>query len=177
MQSTTTCRRYRGARTLTSVAVILTLAMAVGSGSLTTAAEPEVIDLPAGVACPDFALRVEIRGSSLVMKEFTDRNGNVVRLLSAGKGPALTFTNLSTDASLSLRSNGSVIHTTINPDGSQTVADTGHNVLILFPTDVPAGPSTTLYVGRVVFTIDSNGVFTVQEVSGQTTDICAALSD
>jgi len=29
----------------------------------------------------------------------------------------------------------------------------GHNVLILFPSDVPAGPSTTLYVGRVVFTV------------------------
>jgi hypothetical protein len=31
-------------------------------------------------------------------------------------------------------------------------------VLILYPTDVPAGPSTTLNVGRVVFTIDTQGV-------------------
>jgi hypothetical protein len=65
---------------------------------------------------------------------------------------------------------------TFNPDGSSTLLITGHNVLILFPTDVPAGPSTTLYVGRVVFTIDSSGVFTVQEVSGTATDICAAVS-
>ena len=48
-------------------------------------------------------------------------------------------------------------------------------MLILFPTDVPAGPSTTLHVGRVVYTIDTNGVFTVQRVSGTSTDICAAL--
>jgi len=41
--------------------------------------------------------------------------------------------------------------------------------------DVPAGPSTTLYVGRVVFTVDTSGVFTLQSVSGKSTDICAAL--
>jgi len=50
-------------------------------------------------------------------------------------------------------------------------------VIILFPTDVPAGPSTTLYVGSVVYTVDrASGVFTVKTHSGTTTDICAALS-
>jgi hypothetical protein len=49
-------------------------------------------------------------------------------------------------------------------------------VLILFPSDVPEGPSTTLYVGRVVFTIDDAGVFTVVSTSGKSTDICAELS-
>jgi len=75
--------------------------------------------------------------------------------------------------------NGSVTHTTVNPDGSTTVADTGHNVVILFPTDVPPGPSTTQYVGRLVYTVSPppDAVFTVQSFSGQTTDICAALSD
>jgi hypothetical protein len=53
---------------------------------------------------------------------------------------------------------------------------TGHNVLFLFPTDVPAGPSTTLYVGRVVFHVDTEGVFTLQSTNGTATDICAALS-
>ena len=64
----------------------------------------------------------------------------------------------------------------INADGSQTVTLSGHNVLFLFPTDVPAGPSTTLYVGRVVFTVDVNGVFTLVSTAGTATDICAALS-
>lgn len=63
-----------------------------------------------------------------------------------------------------------------NADGSQTVTLTGHNILILFPTDVPAGPSTTLYVGRVVFTVDANGVTTLKSTSGTATDICAAVS-
>ena len=111
------------------------------------------------------------------MREFTDEDGNVVRLLSAGKGFDLTFTNLSTNETVELPSNGSVMRTTINADGTSTVENTGHNVLILFPTDVPAGPSTTLYVGRLVYTVDTvTGVFTLESTSGPTTDICALLT-
>jgi hypothetical protein len=111
-----------------------------------------------------------------VFKEYFDKNGNLVRLLSAGKGSALTFLNLNTGASLSLRPNGSVAHAGFNSDGSSTWVTTGHYVLILFPTDVPAGPSTKLYVGRVVFTVDTSQVFTLRKVSGKTSDLCAALS-
>jgi hypothetical protein len=178
MKPQTRSRRHSSALSVTSVALILTVAMVLGSGGLATAAEPDqVIDLPAGLACDDFDLRVEIRGGNQVFKEFTDQNGNVVRTLSAGKGSALLFINLSTNATFSLKANGSVTRTTWHPDGSSTVALTGHNVLVLFPTDVPAGPSTTLHAGRVVYTVDTNAVFTVQQVSGKTTDICAALSD
>ena len=133
------------------------------------------IDLPAGLAC-SFALNVDSRGGTQVSKEFVDKNGNVVRTLSAGKGAALTFTNIDTGATLSLKANGSVLHETRNPDGSSTFVATGHNVIILFPADVPAGPSTTLYVGSVRYTIDTDFVFTLQQVSGKQTDICAALS-
>jgi hypothetical protein len=79
----------------------------------------------------------------------------------------LTFTNLSGDATVALPANGAVANTVYNADGSQTVTLTGHNVLILFPTDVPAGPSTTLYVGRVVYTVDAQGVFMLQSTRGR----------
>ena len=135
-----------------------------------------VIDLPAGVACAGFGLRVEIWGNpNRVYRQFIDDNGNIVRQLSAGKGNTLAFTNLLTGKQLWLQPNGAVEHVVLNPDGSYTSTDTGHNVLVLFPTDVPAGPSTTLYVGRVVFAVDTTGVFTLQSVSGTSTDICAAL--
>ena len=62
-----------------------------------------------------------------------------------------------------------------NGDGTFTDVLTGHNILILFPTDIPAGPTTTLYVGRVVFTRDAFFNFTLKSVSGQATDICGAL--
>jgi len=163
-------------------AVTATLVTLVGSATQSIAADPPpapdvvVIDLPAGLACAGFDLRVEIWANpNRVFKEFKDKNGNVVRMLTAGKGNTLAFTNLLSNKKLWLKPNGAVEHITLNPDGSQKWVVTGHNVLILFPTDVPAGPSTTQYVGRVVFTVDTSGVFTLQSVSGKSTDICAAL--
>ena len=133
--------------------------------------------MPAGQACNDFGLQIEFSGGEhYVNREFLDKNGNVVRTLGAGKGFALTFTNLSTGATLTTPPNGSVLRTTYNPDGSSTAAATGHSVIIMGPNDVPTGPSTTLYVGRVVYGVDLNGFFTFMAVSGKSTDICAALS-
>src|SRR6266446_1640766 len=103
-------------------AATLTLAVVLGPASPSTAADPAdtVIDLPAGQACKDFDLHVEIRGGVQVVKEFMDKSGNLVRMLLAGKGSELTFTNLQTGATLTLKPNGSVTHITFNPDGSST---------------------------------------------------------
>jgi hypothetical protein len=174
-------------------AVTVTLITLMGSatpsiGAPNTAPPPGPPDVefefPAGVACADFDLRLEIWNNPdrKEPKVFKDENGNVVRILSTGKGNTLAFTNLLTNERLVLKANGANDHVAVNPDGLETHASTGHNVLILFPTDVPAGPSTTLYVGRIVFTVDANpnsptfGLFTLQSTSGNSTDICAALS-
>ena len=177
MKQKMTYGQHRSVFSVMIVVLILAMAVVLGSGSPATAADPDlVIDLPAGFACAGFDLRVEIWGGNKVYKEFFDKNGELVRILSAGKGSRLLFTNLKTDVTFLVKPNGSVTHITVNTDGSQTWKTTGHNVLILFPTDVPAGPSTTAYVGRVVYTVGTDGVFTLQEVSGRATDICAALS-
>ena len=151
-----------------------TMACALGSSGLAAAAD-FTLDFPAGSAC-QFALRIEASGGNQIYREFLDKGDNVIRTLSAGTGSALTFTNLVTGATFSSQSNGSVARVINNPDGSSTWVTTGHNVLILFPTDTPPGPSTTLYVGRVVFTVDTSFNFNVQQQSGKATDICAALS-
>jgi hypothetical protein len=160
------------------LAAVLALAsaLAVGTSVPVSAAEPDfAFELDPGVACA-FGLRVEGTGDKRIMREFTDRNGNVVRTLAAGEGFTLTFTNVSTGKSLTLPSSGSVQRTTVNSDGTSTVVSTGHNVVIFFPTDIPAGPSTTLYVGQIVYTVDASGVFTLQSTSGTTTDLCALLA-
>ena len=160
---------------------LMSMAIAAASsvtlaGSVDSAvADPFHIDFPAGTACA-FGLAVDGTGGNQVTRTFVDANGNPVRILTAGKGPDLTFTNTSSLATFTTRGNGSVSNTVIHPDGSETVTLTGHNVLILFPTDMPAGPSTTLYVGRVVFDVDVNGNFTLVSTSGTATDICGALS-
>jgi hypothetical protein len=135
-----------------------------------SAAAPFSFDLDPGIAC-DFGLRIEGAGGNAAVRGPTDRH-----VITAGKGYSLTFTNLSTGKTLTLDSTGSVQIVKDNGDGTSTVTALGQNVIILFPTDVPAGPSTTLYVGSVVYTVDAFGVFRIQTHSGTTTDICAALS-
>ncbi len=159
---------------MSAVAVgALTAALAVSADAV--AAEHDVV-FPAGVAC-EFELALDLAGGDKrVERTFVDADGKPVRMLSAGVGSQLTFTNLSNDATVALPANGAVTRTVFNADGSQTVTATGHNVLILFPADVPAGPSTTLYVGRVVFRVDAQGVFTLESTRGTARDICAALS-
>jgi hypothetical protein len=160
--------------------VILTLIAVLGSSS-SVMAQNQCDDLvfPAGEACVGFDLCVEfLGGAKRVDREFEDKDGNVIRMISAGRGDALLFENLSTGDALSVASKGAVEETTYNPDGSERHVVTGHNVIILFSTDT-GGPSTTLYTGRVVFTVDPDGVWDVieEEVSGKETDICAVLSE
>lgn len=153
-------------------------AAALGYSSLAVAETPPdfTIDFPAGWACNVFDLRVEGWLGTQSEKLYKDKFG-IVRTIQAGTGGALRFTNLTSQKTFSTKSNGAVSHTTYRKsDGSQTVAVTGHNVLILFPTDIPAGPSTTLYMGEVVYTIDTGGNFFVHSTRGKSIDICAAVS-
>lgn len=139
-------------------------------------AQTHDIELPAGLACPDFGVGIDISGAAPVVREFRDRDGDLVKTIAAGRGQTLTFTNLESGRTVSLKSNGAVNITRPGPAGSRTVSSMGHNVLILFPSDVPAGPSTTLYVGRVVYTVDATETFTLRSTSGRSVDICAALA-
>jgi len=138
------------------------------------AADSVVLDLPSGLAC-NFDLHIVVSGGNQQIKEFKDINGKLIRSITAGTGTALRFTNLSNGKTLTTKSNGAVSHTQYNSDGSYTVTGTGHNVLILFPTDIPAGPTTTLYVGRLLYSVDLDGVFTLIESNGNHRDICASL--
>jgi hypothetical protein len=172
------------------------LALAVGLAAVALTAtqpafaqDPEPLILPVGVACPDFNLGLLATGGKLHTREFTDAAGNVVRTISAGKGFDLTYTNYGTDPnnpvageSVTVKTAGSVMKTVFNPDGTLTVTGTGHNGLILFPSDVPAGPTTTHYIGRIVYTVDpgtnppETEVFTLVSTTGQERDICAELT-
>jgi hypothetical protein len=160
--------------------LIKSLSAAAAVAALTFApmapASADITDYPAGIAC-DFGLRVEATGSPTVddkMFEFPDGR---VRFLDAGKGAALDFTNLETGATYSLKGNGSVNWIRVDAAGSAQLTVTGHTVVIYFPDDEPAGPSTTLVVGREVIDVDLTTFhFTRVSRTGKTTDICKALS-
>jgi len=137
---------------------------------------PAVQVFPAGDAC-DFPVMLESTGSNYHLKEFFDKNGNLVRMLFAGKGSLMTLTNMDPDAyaAISLKAYGFSAQIT-GFDGTITQTITGHVLVWMLPTDVPAGPSTTLYVGRLVYATDpGTNVSTIKSFSGKSTDICAAL--
>ncbi|HSF99063.1 MAG TPA: hypothetical protein VLA55_10260 [Ornithinibacter sp.] len=154
-------------------AAALAMVGSIGSAGAAVASDFSV-QFPAGTACA-FPLRVDGTGGHRIEHTFTDKDGTM-RVLSTGTGSALTFTNESTGATVSLRSNGAVQRTTSLADGSSLNVLTGHNVLFLFPTDVPAGPSTTLHTGQVVFNATPSGDFTVLATQGTSRDLCAELT-
>jgi hypothetical protein len=157
-------------RTLVPVAVLL------GMSTLTIAA---TIVLPAGQGCPDFGVTIDLSGADhRVTKTFSDKNGNPVRFLAAGQGTQFVFTNSSTGVTLTVKTGGSVEHITPNADRTQTWVTSGHELVILFPSDTPPGPASTLYIGRLVFRLDPSS-FTflgIQSFTGRSIDICAALA-
>lgn len=149
--------------------------LAVLGATSSAAAETNILDFPAGTACT-FPLTIEVSGSNSVTKEFYDTDRNVAQILLAGTGPAFTFINTATGQRLSTPGLGSTRMVTKHADGTETRVLTGHSLLILFPTDYPSGPSTTLYTGRVVFTVDTEENFHLQKVSARSFDVCAAIS-
>ena len=97
-------------------------------------------------------------------------------VLSAGKSGAVTYTNLDTDPeeSLTFPSRGTALRVTTQSDGTQLLEFSGNVGIILFPTDVPAGPSTTQINGRLVLSFDPASGFTeVLKQEGKQIDVCA----
>jgi hypothetical protein len=85
-----------------------------------------------------------------------------------------TFENMTTGATIPVRSAGSV-KTTPGPGDLTTYVVKGPAILLLHLTD-PGGPATTLYKGSVTFTFNNfSGVLTVLSSTGSTLDLCAAL--
>jgi hypothetical protein len=130
-------------------------------------------DFPAGLACS-----FEVASQTLTNKEFTttfpaEANGDVVQLVTGYL--VQRFTNVGTGKSISANVSGPgtiVFH----PDGSVTLSAEGPSILILFPGDIPSGPSFVINYGKFVVNITPSEQFIVQKQTGTQFDVCAALS-
>jgi hypothetical protein len=131
--------------------------------------------LPAGLGCAGFDLGISFETQKQTQTTFFDREGNPIRQLVTGQ-LVIRLTNETTGASLTTQLGGA-FHIYFNADGTLTFVGTGNSLLVLFPTDIPAGPTATLYAGRIVFDVDpTTGVFTLRDTEGNALDVCAALS-
>ncbi len=174
---------YRPARHRTALASLAAATLVLGTAAPAAAADPPTYDLelPRGIACADFAVGLDFIGGKRNVRQFTDANGDVVGVLVTGAAEAVVLTNLTTGESVTAPSRGAATRITDTGEGTSTVVHTGNLLLILFPTDDPAGPSTTLIQGRTVFTVapdpfPDSDLITVQSITGKTTDLCAALA-
>ncbi|MEN8585378.1 hypothetical protein ABFP37_22045 [Burkholderia sp. RS01] len=131
---------------------------------------------PAGEACPGFELHADGTDSHVLTKTFTNNEGVVLRTFASGKGYNLTYTNADTHATVSFPSSEITEDTIFHKDGTKTVTNTGVFGIILFPTDITPGPSTTQYNGRVVYTADAGNNFEILKTKATAIDICKALS-
>jgi hypothetical protein len=157
-----------------ATATVLALAAMIVAAQLASAQEHDLV-LDPGVAC-DFGLGLDGGAFPPERKTFTDPNGNPITVL-AGKSGAVTYTNLATEESLTFRSRGTALRITEMSDGTQLLEFSGNVGIILFPTDVPAGPSTTQINGRLVMSFDPVTGFTVVlKQEGNQIDVCARLS-
>lgn len=171
MRKTSSTSRLALASLLTALATFAAPSFAQSDGYML--AFP---DMPAGIACSNFTLRIEYRGNPNFYKEFQDKNGNVVRVISAGSNIDYRATNVESGAKLDIGGTGGMSKTIPKPDGSYTGELNGHSFMILFPTDVPSGPSSTLHQGKVVYSVSSTGIFTIKSTTGNKTDLCKELS-
>lgn len=159
--------------------LIRTLVPFLAVWGISTQSMADLIVLPKGQACLDFGVTIDLIGPQhRVARTFFDKNGNPVRYLAAGQGNQFVFTNSASGVTLAVKTGGSVEQITPNPNGTQTWVTTGHELVVLFPTDTPPGPATTLYIGRLVFTFDpsSSTFLGIQSFTGKSIDICAALA-
>jgi hypothetical protein len=160
-------------RRLATATVLALAAMIVAAQP--ASAQDHDLELDPGVAC-DFGLGLDNIEFPPLRREFTDRNGNPIRVF-AGKSGAVIYTNLDTGESVSFPSRGTALRITEMSDGTQLLEFSGNVGLVLFPTDVPAGPSTTQINGRLVMSFDPETGFTVVlKQEGNQIDVCAALS-
>ena len=170
------------ARRRTALASAAAAALVLGTAGPASAAEPKHdLELPEGIACEDFAVGLDFIGGKRKTREFTDANGDVVGMLVTGRAEAVVVTNLETRESFTAPSRGVRTRVTVTGEGTSEVVFTGNLLLFLFPTDDPAGPSTTLIQGRTVLTVapdpfPDSDLITVQSIRGRTTDVCAALA-
>jgi hypothetical protein len=154
--------------------VFATAILLCGAASTASAAEHD-FEFDAGVACA-FPLGLDGGAFPPERKTFTDPNGNPIVVL-AGKSGAVTYTNLDTGESLTFPSRGTALRVTTRSDGTQLLEFSGNVGILLFPSDDPAGPSTTQIKGRLVLSFDPKTGFTVVlKQEGNQIDVCARLS-
>jgi hypothetical protein len=130
-------------------------------------------------ACPDFDVSLSFSGGNQGLRVTRVHDG-VIYTVTSGSGTTITFYAVDKKGnilkSVTFDTKASVTKTATS-GGNTTYQINGFGTLLLFPTDQPGGPSTTVYNGTVTFTFDATNTLVSTVLNkGRQFDICAALS-
>jgi hypothetical protein len=131
-------------------------------------------------ACPNFNVSLSFSGGNQGLRVTRVHDG-VIYTVTSGSGTTITFYAVDKKGnilkSVTFDTKASVTKTAQSGDNT-TYQVNGFGTLLLFPTDQPGGPSTTVYNGTVTFTLVTDTGLLVSTVlnKGRQFDICAALS-
>jgi hypothetical protein len=132
--------------------------------------------VPAGVACA-FAVSINVvAGGQGQLMTFFDRAGNVVRQTDHARPSTWVFTNLDNGKSVTISLPAGILTVSTAADGTTTVVIDGSAIGFNAPTDTPPGPFSLTNVGRLVIVIAADGTGTMTQLSGNTTELCAAVA-
>ena len=160
--------------------ILIGALLSVGALNASAAPAPSgppdaTVPFDADLACT-FPLTVELWDGNGHTRLVTDKDG-FPKFVFSGTGNTFRFTNATTGQSTIQMSQGAHQQIIQYPDGSLKVTSDGALLVVWFPTDIPAGPSTTYYNGHSVLAISAAGVGTwVTPPRGHARDICAELS-
>jgi hypothetical protein len=107
---------------------------------------------------------------------FFDRAGNVVRQTDHARPSTWVFTNLDSGKSVTLQLPAGTLTITPLADGTTKIFINGSAIGFNAPTDTPPGPFSFMSNGHLVLVIASDGSGTITQLSGNTTDLCAAVA-
>lgn len=161
-------------------AVLTVLAVVIGpvrtANAVDNGCAPGAWCFPAGSACPNFGIQIQFGSSEHnICQEFRDANDRTVHVFGASTGDILTLTNMSTGATLALPPADSNLRVELNPDDSCTTVARGAYAVIRSPVHRGSPPEALLYNAQVIYTVSPGWIFAIRRVSGEPTDICAAL--
>jgi hypothetical protein len=133
-------------------------------------------EIPAGIAC-EFAVSIDlVSGGQGQRVAFFDRAGNLVRETDHARPSTFLFTNLDTGKSVALRLPGGTLTITPLADGTTKIVINGSAIGFNAPTDTPPGPFSFTSNGHLVLVVASDGNSTITQLSGNPTDLCAAVA-
>lgn len=161
----------RGLLLLSTVLVVLGVAPAASATKPVREIHPSQEDVVIADQCA-FPVLAHVDGREIITT-FVDKSGNPVKQIGTFPGNTLTFTNLETKTSVTVVGTGA-FNVRAEPDGSVSVAITGHGPFI--PHPITGEPGIWYLSGRARATFDAEGNQTSAKVMGQLVDLCPRLA-